>query len=129
MSTQDNRILDKARGKYPFKVSDKYFDNLTARIMEQIPDESVDISKPLSPTETNSRRSIRWWLQGGSIAASLILIATVSLRLFNKEEAPDTPPMANIEYTSTDDYNEALMTYSMTDNFDVYYYLEGEEEE
>ena len=36
MSTKDNRILTQGGGRYPFKVSDEYFDNLTARIMERI---------------------------------------------------------------------------------------------
>ena len=41
MSKKDNRILNQECGRYPFKVSDEYFDNLTARIMAQIPEESA----------------------------------------------------------------------------------------
>lgn len=129
MSTQDFRISDKTKKPYPFKVSDEYFDNLTARIMEQIPDESVNQNETFALTANERPKSLRWWLKGASIAASLILIATVSIRLIDKRETVEPKPTASTEYVSTDDYNEALMTYSMTDNFDVYYYLEGDIEE
>lgn len=129
MSTQDIRISDKTKKPYPFKVSDEYFDNLTARIMEQIPDESVNKNETFAPIANESRKSIRWWLKGASIAASLILIATVAIRLIDTKETAEPQPTASNEYVTDDEYNEALMTYSMADNFDVYYYLEGDTEE
>ena len=97
--------------------------------MEQIPDESVNKNETFAPIANESRKSIRWWLKGASIAASLILIATVSIRLIDTKETAEPQPTASNEYVTDDEYNEALMTYSMADNFDVYYYLEGDTEE
>ena len=45
MSTKNNRILAPEGGRYPFKVSDEYFDSLTARIMEQIDSVEQEISE------------------------------------------------------------------------------------
>jgi len=58
-----------------------------------------------------------------SIAASLVLIATIALRFLPKPTTvEDQTNELTAEYIS-DDYNEQLMTYTMADNMDVYYYL------
>ena len=106
-------------GRYPFKVSDEYFDNLTARIMAQIPEEAV--VKETKVININQKRR-NLWIRSISIAASLVLIATIALKFI------PMPSSNNIEEQTADvwmenDYNEALMTYTMTNNVDVYYYL------
>lgn len=119
MSKKDNRILNQECGRYPFKVSDEYFDNLTARIMAQIPEEAV--VKETKVININQKRR-NLWIRSISIAASLVLIATIALKFI------PMPSSNNIEEQTADvwmenDYNEALMTYTMTNNVDVYYYL------
>ena len=119
MSIKENRILNQECGRYPFKVSDEYFDNLTARIMAQIPEEAV--VKETKVININQKRR-NLWIRSISIAASLVLIATIALKFI------PTPSSNNIEEQTADvwmenDYNEALMTYTMTNNVDVYYYL------
>lgn len=121
MSTKDSRILSQNGGRYPFKVSDEYFDNLTARIMEQIPEEDVS-DKNTKVVDINKNRRRNLWISVVSIAASLALIVTVALNVLptttqNVEEM-------RAEYTD-DDYNEDLMTYTMADNMAVYDYLSG----
>ena len=121
MSTKDSRILNQNGGRYPFKVSDEYFDNLTARIMEQIPEEDVS-DKNTKVVDINKNRRRNLWISVVSIAASLALIVTVALNVLptttqNVEEM-------RAEYTD-DDYNEDLMTYTMADNMAVYDYLSG----
>ncbi|MBR1521727.1 MAG: hypothetical protein IJ635_10895 [Bacteroidaceae bacterium] len=121
MSTKDSRILSQNGGRYPFKVSDEYFDNLTARIMEQIPEEDVS-DKNTKVLDINKNRRRNLWISVVSIAASLALIVTVALNVLptttqNVEEM-------RAEYTD-DDYNEDLMTYTMADNMAVYDYLSG----
>ena len=126
MSTKDNRILNQNGGRYPFKVSDEYFDNLTARIMEQIPEDNateVASEKNTKFIDINSRRRRNLWLSTISIAASLVLIATIALKFIPKPTtSPEQTEELTAEYT-TDNYNEDLMTYAMVDNMDVYYYL------
>ena len=119
MCIKENRILNQECGRYPFKVSDEYFDNLTARIMAQIPEEAV--VKETKVININQKRR-NLWIRSISIAASLVLIATIALKFI------PMPSSNNIEEQTADvwmenDYNEALMTYTMTNNVDVYYYL------
>lgn len=121
MSTKDSRILSLNGGRYPFKVSDEYFDNLTARIMEQIPEEDVS-DKNTKVVDINKNRRRNLWISVVSIAASLALIVTVALNVL-----PTTTQKVEemrAEYTD-DDYNEDLMTYTMADNMAVYDYLSG----
>ena len=44
MSTKDKRISFEEKGKYPFFTPEGYFDDLTARIMKQIPEADTAIS-------------------------------------------------------------------------------------
>ncbi len=137
MSTKNNRILAPEGGRYPFKVSDEYFDSLTARIMEQIDSVEQEISEkkeevPAQSTilfdiHKNRRRNL--WISTISIAASLVLIATVALKFI---PMPSSTPVeqqkaeTNVQYTP-ENYNEDLMNYTMVDNVDVYYYLSSED--
>ena len=137
MSTKNNRILAPEGGRYHFKVSDEYFDSLTARIMEQIDSVEQEISEkneevPAQSTKLfdihkNRRRNL--WISTISIAASLVLIATVALKFI---PMPSSTPVeqqkaeTNVQYTP-ENYNEDLMNYTMVDNVDVYYYLSSED--
>jgi hypothetical protein len=136
MSTKNNRIFAPEGGRYPFKVSDEYFDNLTARIMEQIDsveqesvgrDEEIPArSAKLFHINRNRRRNL--WISTMSIAASLVLIATVALKFI---PMPSSTPVEQQKASTTqytqDTYNEDLVSYTMVDNVDVYYYLSAED--
>lgn len=130
MSNKENRILNPNGGRYPFKVSDEYFENLTARIMEKIPDENIaeqvsEEKATLIDIRRTRRRNL--WVSAISIAASLILIATIALKFLPRPTTvTEQTNEVTAEYTS-DDYNEQLMTYTMVDNMDVYYYLSDED--
>lgn len=135
MSTKNNRILNPDGGRYPFKVSDEYFDNLTARIMQQIPEENaqeekseMEIKEDVSERNKkiiDMRQHLRRkrWLSIVSIAASLVLIATVALKFISTSTTHEQPVNEQVAAYTDDDYNEDLMTYTMVDNMDVYYYL------
>ncbi len=126
MSTKDNRIFNPNGGRYPFRATDEYFDNLTARIMEQIPEDTPEeeVSEKntkLIDIHRNRRRNL--WISTISVAASLILIATFALKFTPKPNtSPEQAEDMKAEYT-TENYNEDLMQYAMVDNMDVYYYL------
>jgi hypothetical protein len=138
MSTKDNRIFNPNGGRYPFRATDEYFDNLTARIMEQIDSVEQDVpenvetvtshSAKLFSIHKNRRRNL--WISTISVAASLVLIATVALKFI---PMPSSTPVeqqkavTTVQY-SPDNYNEDLMNYTMVDNVDVYYYLSSEED-
>ena len=123
MSKQDSRILNQQSGRYPFRVSEEYFDNLTARIMEQIPEDGS--TKNATVVDINRKRRTYRWISIASIAASFVLLAVVSLEFIPLSTS--TTPMEELtaEYTE-DDYNEDLMTYTMADGMAVYDFLSGE---
>ena len=143
MSTKEQRILTPEGGRYPFKVSDEYFDNLTARIMEQIPEEdeatvasdhSEQVERKAKVISIRQQRRRNLWIRNLSIAASFLLIATVALKFIpNPFTSTGASSELTAEYTDKDggfsqemfgnEYNEDLMTYTMVDNMDVYDYL------
>lgn len=123
MSTKEIRKFNLDGGRYPFKVPDNYFDDLTARIMEQIPEEQPQKQAP--PRMVPMRRNM--WLTALSIAASLALIVTIALNVIPSPSGSTTPKETLTADYTNDDYNEDLMTYAMVDNMDVYYYLAAED--
>ena len=127
MSTKDNRISLEGKGRYPFTTPEGYFDDLTARIMKQIPeDTATEDSKVIAISKTPPRRT-DWWKNISTVAASLILIAMVAARLLSApSETLQQAKQSESKDVSTDDYNEDLINYAMTDNIDVYCYLAGE---
>ena len=147
MSTKDNRILNTNGGRYPFKVSDEYFDNLTARIMEQIDAEETStescLKAELKVAETktsesapekntqfigiNKNRRRNLWISAISIAASLVLIVTIALKFIPKPATSTEQTEDMVAEYTYDNYNEDLMTYTMVDNMDVYYYLSADD--
>lgn len=129
MSTKNNRILDSGSGRYPFKVSDEYFDSLTARIMDRVDEEErkdkeeKEVSSEGAVKIDINRNRYKFWGGIVSIAASLTLIVAVALKVIpNLTSGGQSVDDLTAEYTD-DDYNEDLMTYTMVDNMDVYYYL------
>lgn len=127
MSNKDSRILNQQSGRYPFRVSEEYFDNLTARIMEQIPEEEASTTSVTVVNINRKRRTYRW-ISIASIAASFVLVAVVALKLISTTTSPTKMEEQVAEYTE-DDYNEDLMTYTMADGMTVYGYLSGDMEE
>lgn len=51
----------------------------------------------------------------------------VAAKLIATPDAPKQENQANTHYVSTEEYNEDLMNYAMTNNMDVYCYLSGGE--
>lgn len=124
MSKKDSRILNQQSGRYPFRMSERYFDNLTARIMEQIPEEDAPTSNA-TIVDINRRRRTYRWISIASIAASFVLVVAVALRFIPMSTSTANMEEVTAEYTE-DDYNEDLMTYAMADGMAVYGYLSGE---
>ncbi len=136
MSTKNNRILTPGgSNRYPFKVSDAYFDNLTARIMEQIDSAEQEVPENVEevPAQTaqlfhiNKNRRRNLWISTMSIAASLVLIVTVALKFISMPSSTPVEHQKAENHYTQDNFNEDLMTYSMVDNVDVYYYLSAED--
>ncbi|MCH5175318.1 MAG: hypothetical protein J1F40_05485 [Prevotellaceae bacterium] len=123
MSKKDNRILSQQGGRYPFHVSEEYFDNLTARIMAQIPEDDAAATNA-NVVSINRKRHTYRWISIVSVAASLVLIVAVTLKFIPL--ATSNSDMDEFAEYVEDDYNEDLMTYTMADGMAVYGYLSGE---
>ena len=124
MSNKDSRILGQQSGRYPFRVSEEYFDNLTARIMEQIPEEDASTNNAALVGINRKRRTYRW-ISIASIAASFALIVAVTLQFIPLSTSTASVEELTAEYTD-DDYDEDMMTYMMADGIAVYGYLSGD---
>ena len=133
MSTKDERILTANGNRYPFKVPEGYFDNLTARIMERvdgaeqnIPTEKMEFAseKKAIMIDINKGHRRNLWISIVSIAASLVLIAVIALKFLPLSTSNTHIEELTAEYTE-EDYNEDLMSYTMADNIAVYSYLSG----
>lgn len=127
MSTKDKRISFEEKGRYPFTTPEGYFDDLTARIMEQIPDNTAKDN--LTACAVSQPRHRQLWSNITTVAASLVLIAMVAARLLSAPDSPKQSAQSDAQQISTEDYNEELMNYAMMDNMDVYCYLSGEGDE
>lgn len=145
MSTKDNRLSFEAKGHYPFTTPDGYFDDLTARIMKQIPEdtaindfkaghdsaEATGKAKPLltpasAAAASKNKSHKHLWSSITTVAASLVLIAMVAARLLSAPHSAESTAQQDKQQSSAENYNEALMNYTMMDNMDVYCYLSGE---
>lgn len=123
----EKKILDVQGDRYPFTVPDGYFENLTARIMQQIPQEKEE-NKRAKVVDIRQGHRRRTWFSVVSVAASFALIAAVTLKFLPQPVNHTHGTELTAEYTD-DDYNEDLLTYTMADHIDVYDYLSGEMEE
>ncbi|MCQ2256590.1 MAG: hypothetical protein MJZ41_01190 [Bacteroidaceae bacterium] len=130
MSNKDLNIIKANGDRYPFKVSDEYFDGLTARIMNQIPEDEISVEAPQKENtakviDINANKSSKW-IKIVSIAACVALVAVISFKFLPKSSiTSDAEKEYTAEYTD-EDYFEDLMNYSMVDHGDVYCYLSGE---
>ena len=99
-------------------------------VEQEVPEKKEEApaqSAQLFSIHKNRRRNL--WISTMSIAASLVLIATVALKFIPMPSStPVEQQKAEVTAVYTpDNYNEDLMNYTMVDNVDVYYYLASED--
>ena len=128
MKREENYILEKMGQTNPFRVPDGYFDQLTSRIMEQLPDsdamgQSVERATHI-PLQKRSRFvALRPWLYA---AASVVVVAVMSLAFYFQQSPTEAAPMAaasSVPSASDDSFIEDAADYVMLDNAEIYAYL------
>ena len=97
--------LEEQNIKSGFKVPEDYFSNLESRIMAQISDEKEIKTIPLF------KRNKTWF----SIAASLILIASVGIWVYNPLETVAIPNESIETYLASQNLNEFYLSDMLTD--------------
>ncbi|MBO7102976.1 MAG: hypothetical protein J6W02_04765 [Bacteroidaceae bacterium] len=114
----------------PFTVPDGYFENLTARVMANIPE--VETEEKVSENNAKivsmePRKSSRKWMGWSIAAAACIAVAALFITIPNKTDGVGVNQMAQTETSNSYDseYQEEMLEYAMVDNTDIYNYLAG----
>lgn len=112
------------KSSQPMRVPEGYFDNLTQRIMEQLPEVEETGTKTVSLTPQKRTRWIGWTVAAAACIALAVLFVPKlwnSGTTFTGEETAQN----NLENIYDEQYEEQMLEYAMVDNTDVYAYLSG----
>ncbi|MBQ3628225.1 MAG: hypothetical protein II947_04235 [Bacteroidaceae bacterium] len=114
----------------PFTVPDGYFENLTARVMANIPEVEAEEKVGENNAKIVSmepRKSSRTWMGWSIAAAACIAVAALFITIPNKTNDVGVKQMAQTETLNSYDseYQEEMLEYAMVDNTDIYNYLAG----
>ena len=110
--------IEQMSKRTPFTTPDGYFDQLTQRIMQQLPQ-----SAPERPT---SHRRIIWFFT--TAAAACIVGALFFINFTPKSDSvqPAPPYIATgPEDLYDEQFSQEALNYALVDNSDIYYYLSG----
>ncbi len=136
--TMDDKLLEKLgiTNANPFRVPEGYFDELTARVMKNIPMEeeeytektTQDVAKvvTLNPKKNMGKRILQWT----SAAAACFILAFTGIHYLDKgdeKQMAENMTALNMTEDFDDEYAEELISYSNMDEIDVYNYLSGVE--
>ena len=114
----------------PFTVPNGYFENLTARVMANIPEVEAEEKVGKNNAKIVSmepRKSSRTWMGWSIAAAACIAVAALFITIPNKTNDVGVKQMAQTETSNSYDseYQEEMLEYAMVDNTDIYNYLAG----
>ena len=113
---EDNKYIEELVGKRnPFRVPEGYFDNLTAQVMQNLP-------------EQNPKAKTVWMRKPMYYAAACVcaLLISATAWLLTSEPSVKTaaPVQAQaVQQDESDTYLEEAADYMMLDNHDIYSYL------
>lgn len=106
-------IKSRIGDKNPFKVPEGYFEQLTTKVISNLPEQPIQ-------QKTTLIKRLRPWI---SIAACIcIAIFSITLYFNHKEEQMDTLALQQND-EANDTYIDEITDYAMLDNEDIYYNL------
>lgn len=113
MMNEEQYIKSRMNGKNPFRVPDGYFDNLTANIMQQLPEQ---------PKRSVIAR-MRPWLYAAACMIAVIFSAT----LYFYSPSISGQQVASFDHENvTESYIDEAADFVMADNTDIYACLTSE---
>lgn len=129
MMVKESDIMAKCSKRTPFTVPEGYFDSLTERIMEKIPDDGVQVS-----AKPNRSRIIKFFTWSALAVAACFVGVMVCQQFMKLNDGTEKQLMqqnmrAQVVAEDIDleeDYSEDVLNYAMVDNNDVYCYLSGD---
>ena len=125
---QDNKIMKTfdihtQKSSNPMRVPEGYFDNLTQRIMDQLPEVEETATTTVALNPQKRTRWIGWTV---AAAACIALAVMVAPKLWNNDTTLTGPETALVNDNDMDQqYEEQILEYAMVDNTDIYAYLSG----
>lgn len=120
MREEDN-ILRKAGLENPFQVPDGYFDNLTAQVMDKLPEKEVVSATQQEPTMWQKVKPLLYMAAMFAGAALLIRVGSSDKSVANETLAMDETEQEIV-------YISQMVNASMMDDYSLYVYLTDEEE-
>jgi len=115
----------------PYRVPEGYFDSLTSRIMQNLPDVAAEGETGCSAGERSIRmvafssRLSRW--VGWSVAAAACIVGVMFCTHSPLRETQNTPVQTATTTTAYDEkYEQQVLEYAMLDGSDIYAYMSGE---
>lgn len=118
---EEDVLLAKIGKKNPFKVPENYFDDLTAHIMENLPESNMNEEIEIIPKVTLFTR-IKPYLYLAAMFTGLYFgIQVFKFQAAKIERSKETAKTTATQ--STEDYVDQVCNYTMIDNGDIYYYL------
>ena len=122
---EDNKILHNVGTDNPFKVPEGYFENLTQRIMDNLPEQKEQEKKTKNRTVFMNAAK---WISGIAAACALLLCVKTFMPTAtdgtDAAQATAKTETAEQDYVSEEEYEIEVMRYAMIDREDIYSYLE-----
>jgi len=126
-----NNNIEDLKKKDVFKTPENYFENLTQRVMDNIPSEESNV---VDINSSKSRTARLWKSLGvsGAVAAAASLafifyVGTSEQKTTENALASTSEAELHVNMQNDESYNEDAINYLMVNSQDVYAYLSGED--
>lgn len=116
---QEDIIKAKVGQENHFRVPDGYFDNFTARMMAQLPEQDSHAEQIAMP---RSRKEVKMWKVIGACAASVIAVVITATALLTDDKATQSNTLAETQTEKVSEherYIDEVADYAMMDNADI----------
>ena len=122
MMYEEDYLNSKLGKKNPFTVPEGYFEQLTAQVMEKLPEKQV--------AKTATIKRLRPWFYAAACICIGVFIAGIAFNNNNDEVRKQmqmaTDEQEYVESYYSDSYIDEEADYAMVDNQDIYAYLLAE---
>lgn len=120
MTNEEKYLKSRMGQKNSFRVPEGYFENLTAQVMERLPEKAGGKVVVMTPSVWDRLRPVLY-------VAACLLIAVMSFAVYldQMNEETEQPIVAETPVSSEQYFDEAT-EYAMMDNYDIYACLTNE---
>lgn len=112
----------------PYRVPDGYFDSLTSRVMQSLPDTNVQAASQTGKGERiriDTHSHGQRWLGWGVAAAACFAATLMFVNMPHREAEQQQAQTATASVTYDEDYEQQVLDYAMLDDTDIYTYMSG----